>query len=272
MPNSLKIGIGLLILASIFFLCVTLALFVMHGSEKGKRIFLEERLDEILAANTKLEKDFDEIRFINKDLENKLSSSRQQLKSLSESHAREKESRELLMSDLEKQKEEAQRLMGEIASEREGKEGLVEKLAQAESDYERLRGQLAMIIKAKETLEKKVKEIISKKGVELEKIVVQPGAPSEFVPEELSSAQGGYGFFEEKEYFEDTSTYESQRGEVLIVNKKFGFAIVDLGNMTALAWAISLRSTEKTNFWLRPGWKNYTTGCPPPQSCLNIKR
>jgi len=240
-------GIGLLILASVFFLCVSLALFVMHGSEKEKRVSLEERLDSVLAANKELEKDLDEITLMNKGLESKLSSSRQQLKSLSESHSKEKESRQLLMSDLEREKESVQRLMNEITSEKEGKEGLVEKLAQAEGDYERLKNQLAMIMKAKETLERKVKEIISKKGVELDRIVVQQGAPSEFAPEEISSMREGSGFFEE-ESFEDTGADGFQGGEVLIVNKKFGFAIVNMGKYDGLGLGDLLGVYRKDKF------------------------
>ena len=226
MPESLKIGVGLLILVSIFFLCLSIALFFTKESEREKKVALEAELDKVLEAKDELRESLDELRIVNKDLEAKLASSRQEIKALAQDHTKEKQARELLMADLEKEKKEVKDLVDEIMGSKEEKVGLVQKLAQAETDYQALREQLNVIVQAKETLEQKVRGIISQKGVELEKIVVAPDSAVATYPETEIYGEDLSMFVDE----EDTGV----DGEVLIVNKKFNFVVVNLGKTDGL--------------------------------------
>ena len=222
MPNNLKLGISLLILVSIFFMCVSVGLFFVGENEKDKRLFLENKIEEIVKAKDDLKKTLDDLEVINKDLESKLSSTHQQIKSLSEDYAREKGMRESLAAELYGQKKEAKELIDDIMEAKEQRVGFIQKLAQAEDGYRKLKAQLQVVVQAKETLEKKVKEIIAQKGVELEKIIVQPGG---FYPE-MPAYESGPPAVIERDIIAD--------GEVLVVNKKFDFVIVNLGKSNGL--------------------------------------
>jgi len=203
-----------------------MALFFTKESEREKRVALEEELDEVLEAKDELADGLEELRLVNKDLEAKLASSRQEIKSLAQNHAKEKEARQLLMADLEKEKKEVKDLVDEIMGAKEEKVGLVQKIARAENDYRELKEQLNVIVQAKGTLERKVREIISQKGVELEKIVVQADGSVATYPEIETPDNYLPIFVGDEEDILD--------GEVLIVNGKFNFVVVNLGKTDGL--------------------------------------
>lgn len=239
MPDSLKLGIALLVIVSIFFLCVSVALIFIKESEKDKRLTLEARLDEILDINDELEQNLEELGFVNRDLETKLNGVQRELKGLTEDYSNEKNNSKLITAELDEQKKEVKKLVDEVMAEKEEKVGFVQKLAQAENEYQKLRSQLEIVVQAKETLERKVKEIIAQKGVELERIVVEtdmaPGEPvydtySEFAEEEIDQRDS------------------DRDADVLIVNKKFGFLIVNLGRSSGLSLGDGLEIYRNREF------------------------
>ena len=132
------------------------------------------------------------------------------------------------MGELDKEKSEVEKLVGDIMEEKDERVSLVQRLAQAEGEYEKLKSQLETMVQAKKTLESKVKEIISQKGVELDKIIIQPDSPlPKLTSYEPAPEYSGY----EPDFRAEEPGAD---GEVLIVNKKFDFVIVDMGKSSGV--------------------------------------
>jgi len=235
MQKNLKLGISLLVVTSVFFLCVSLALFFMKEDEKDRRISVEGELEETLAVNTELESGLEELKIVNTDLESRLDASENQVKTLNERLSREKEAHKATKAELAEQKKEARKLADQIVAEKEEKVGIVKKTSNVESENRRLKNQLELILQAKETLEKKVKEIISQKGVELEKIVIEGGVHQPvYPPLAPEPAESTAQFPVPVEAVKEAPRILSEGGEVLIVNKKFDFIISNLGEANGL--------------------------------------
>ena len=84
MNKNLKIGLLLLVLASVYFLCSAVAFFIMREGEKEKRLYLEQELREIVEAKDGLAKDLGEMKTRNRELESRLNSVKEQARSISE--------------------------------------------------------------------------------------------------------------------------------------------------------------------------------------------
>lgn len=213
MNKNLKIGLVLLIIASVSFLCSTVAFFILKESEKEKRLYLEKELKETIAERESIAKDLEEIKILKRDLESKLSSAQEEAKRISEELAKEKEARGLIASQLGEEKKRSDTLMADVMKEKEERLTLVHQLARAGDSYRQLKEQFDLLVEAKETLEDKLKEMMAKKGVELEKIEVR----SEYQPRDIASCD------------EEVTSKDVKSGDVLVVNKKFDFIVSNIG-------------------------------------------
>lgn len=214
MNRNLKIGLTLLIAASVFFLCSTVAFFILKEAEKEKRLYLERELSDIMKAKESLAQDLEEIKIINRDLESKLSSTKEEAGRISEELVREKEAKRLITSQLEEEKKKSDTLMADIMKEKEERLNLVHQLSQAEESYRELKDQFNLLIEAKETLEDKLKKMMAKKGVELEKIEIKRGyePEAELALKNTPITPGG-----------------KRSADVLVVNRKFDFIVTNIG-------------------------------------------
>ncbi len=224
MNKNLKIGLTLLIIASVVFLCTTVAFFVLKSAETQKRIFVEAQLEKINIAKAALAEDIEELRKKNAQLEGKILTASEEAKRISRELASEKESKLALARELEDERKKSDGFIDDIMKEKEERLGLVHKLSRAEDEYQQLREEYDILLQAKEALEKKVKSVMAKKGVELERIEVRRGyrIDEEPVIEELPEEV-------------ITETIDNKRGSVLVVNKKFNFIVANIGLSDGLA-------------------------------------
>jgi hypothetical protein len=231
MNRNLKIGLSLLIIASVVFLSSTIAFFVLKEAEAEKREYIERELKDVLRAKGDLSKEISELKASNRELENRLSSAKDQARSISEEIAREKEARRMLSMQLEEEKKKSDGLMADIMREKEERLTLVHQLAKAEESYRQMKEQFNMMLQAKETLEEKLKDMMAKKGVELERIEVR----SDYVPgyEEPAAPEPRDMITEAAETEPAPAATAPARpvkpAKVLVVNRKFSFVVANLG-------------------------------------------
>ncbi|NQT06541.1 MAG: hypothetical protein HQ575_03270 [Candidatus Omnitrophica bacterium] len=244
MNKNLKIGLGLLITASVFLMCSTVAFFILKESEKEKRAYIEAELKKAVIAKEDTVRELGEIKIINKDLESKLSSARDEAKKISEQLAREKASKESLTSQLEEEKRKSDELLDDVMKEKEERLGLVHKLTSAEGAFRDLNDQYKVLMDAKETLEARLKDMMTRKGVELERIEVRG---STYQKDESGDLTNRYyekplnisrpapsekpkdDVVVETAYTKIPAEAPQNQGAVLVVNRKFDFIVSNLG-------------------------------------------
>lgn len=217
MEKNSRFILNVLLIASTIFLISAVSLFFMRQAEMEKRVALEKKLVELNKEKERLAKDLDEAIVIKNDLEIKLGSLQAKAALLEGQLAEEKRGREVVWSQLENEKRESKKLVDDITKLKEEKEEIALNLASIKSECEMLKERLSNVQQAKEVLENKLKEVLSKKEVELEKIVVRP---------ETASARG---ISAGETNSVPASDANAVKGEVLIVNKKFDFVVVNLG-------------------------------------------
>lgn len=222
MNRNLKIGLALLIVASVFFLCSTVAFIILRESERQKRLYIEEKLQIAITANESIAKDLEQIKVVNQDLAGKLNTMKEQAREISEELAKEKEAKKQLASQVEREEKKADQLMADIMKEKEERLSFVHKLAKAEDSYRKLKDQFELMVGAKESLEGKLKKMMAKKGVELEKIEVRPGRQAAGPRIENLKTVVVAG---------PVATNDSPEANVLIVNRKFGFIVANIGKL-----------------------------------------
>ncbi len=230
MNRNLKVGLVLMIIASVFFLCTTLAFYILREAEKEKRLYLEEELEGVLEAKRLLAEDLGEIKIINRDLESKLGSARQEAERIAEELQKEKEAKELIVSKLEEEKKKTDTLMVDIMKEKEERLDILHKLAKAEETYNELKEEYDLMVKAKERLQEKIKRMMAQKGVELERIEVRGSTEEDITEEDITreEVEDVMQFAEEDVASEET---EDPDADVLVVNRKFDFIVANLGKL-----------------------------------------
>lgn len=262
MNTSLKIGLVLLIVASVLFLCSTVAFYILREAEKEKIVYLKQELKSVEDARESIAKDLEEIKVVKRNLESKLNSAEEEARRISEELIREKEAKKIIMSQFEEEKKKSDSLMTDIMNEKEKHLNLLQQLSKAEEAYRGLREQFELMVEAKETLEKKFKAMMAKKGVELERIEVRRG----YQKDERSA--------DTKFNKPSPMPRSSKNGNVLVVNKKFDFIVANMGKLDGVDVGTELDVYRDTEFIAKtkveklydkmsaatilPGWENAT--------------
>ncbi|MDD5449996.1 MAG: hypothetical protein PHO42_05300 [Candidatus Omnitrophica bacterium] len=224
MEKNLKSFSGVLLTASTLFLITTVSLFFMRQAEIEKRVSVEKRLDDLTKEKVKLANALEETIVIKNDLEVKLGGLEERAKSLEGQLDEEKRSRETVYSQLENEKRESRRIADDLIKVQGEKDQISQTLTGIRNECESLKAQLSSVQQAKEVLESKLKDILSKKEVELEKIVVRPEAP-------VNQDAGA-----------------PIKGEILVINKKFDFAVVSLGDDAGIRPGMNLNVYRNGRF------------------------
>lgn len=190
-------SIGAIIVAVIF-LFSTIVLFVMLTGERNSKTALQSELTEVMKAKKKLSQEIDEVKVSKSELEMKLSTLEAQAKTLSESYEKEKAQGESLKQELAKRYTELGSVKGQLEGIATEKQNLQEQLDQEKTKYNQLKERVDKLVGVKDELESKIKDIVDKQGVELERIVVKEQGELE--------------------------------GKVLVVNKEYNFVVTDMGS------------------------------------------
>ena len=211
-----KSSIAVIIL-SIFLVGATAAavtFLLSRNAEQAKRIWAEDQIQRLKQAKRGLEQEREELIKVKQELENQLADVNTQAKALSDQLAQEKRAREALTTELAQVRKGTQRFEGQLDAERNEKEELTGELAKAKQSYQSLSNELTTLRQAKEALEKRVKEMLTARAKEAERIVVKPplGAPALVFPSAASALPPALA------------------GRILVVNREFNFVVVSLGS------------------------------------------
>lgn len=225
--------VSVLSLLCVLFLSTTVVLYVLREREIEKSMLLAGERDFL---RSELKRSTEEKEGLSKKLKNE-ESKRLQLQSEVE---RLKKQTQLLRAQLESERsrwqeaswqsgvsqEEYDQLLKRYQEAIEQQEGLKRQIDKIQSSQDLLKVRLQIVQRAKEALEEKLSQMISSREVGLGKIVVtaHPTPMSE-------SNSSGLGI----ELVSDVEQMEQDKeGHILVVNRRFDFAVVDLGSQDGI--------------------------------------
>lgn len=192
----------LAVMAAVFF-ATTAALYVFLNAERSKRETAEKKLNEVTIEKENVERDLEETIKVKVNLETQLKDTETKLEGISKELADEKQAKEVLEAEIETVKKDTLSLRSQLDSEKRSrlvltteKSKLSDDLTKVKKDYDSLKMQLEQVKRVKDALEAKVSDMLSKQQAQLEKIVVTP---------------------------------KDIEGKVMVVNKDFGFIVINLG-------------------------------------------
>lgn len=252
MEKNQKLVMGALSVICALCLVSAVALFFMKQIEVEKRVLLEKQMDSLTKEKTRISKELDDTVILKKDLETKLADVQERVKSTEGQLAEEKRSRESLFSQLETEKRESKRIVEELARLKDEKESIAKDFENIKGETSALRTQLESVQQAKEIVESRLKEILAKSEVDLDKIVVKPEGytnPAGAVPAVANPtvADQAAADSQRTENIANMPLNPGQRnpasgptGEVLVINKKFDFIVVSLGEEDGLKVGMDL--------------------------------
>lgn len=234
MGKNTKLVLGALLIIGAVFFASSVTLFFMRQEEVAKRVSAERQLEELKREKIRLSKELEDAVVVKKDLEIQLGNSQQKTGLLEKQLEEERRAKDTIFSQFENEKKESKRLVDEMMRIRDEKEEIALKLAAVKNECETIKTQLSSVQQAKEILEGKLKELMTKNEVELEKIVVKPEltpapAPGETPP----PAQVDESIA--------NPTPSATKGEVMVVNNKFDFVVVNLGEVNGLVPGMNLK-------------------------------
>lgn len=229
MEKNVKFTTSVLMVACVVFLIISVALFFMRQTEIEKRVALEKNIEELNKEKSRLTNELDDVTLVKKDLEIKLNGIQEKVKLVEGQLEDEKRSKESLFAQFEAEKNESKRIVDELMKLKDEKELISVELVNIKGECSALKTQLYSVQQAKEVLESKLKDMLAKSEVELEKIVVKPEAAIDVQENAVVS----------NETIVSTPVVDKQ-GEVLVVNKKFDFVVVNLGETDGLMPGMSL--------------------------------
>ena len=173
-----KIWIISLSIICFILLYSTMAFYVMEESEKGKKIVLQKRFDEVTAVKQTLETQLKEAEMANVELKTRLKTQEETIASITQNLEEAKSENSKNLFKLQGRENEIRGMKTRLANENIEKESLLKKIEKADAECINLKSQLDNILKTREETEKKAKESLEKEGVSLGTIVVeQKGRP-----------------------------------------------------------------------------------------------
>ncbi len=191
-PLSIVLGALALLL-----LIMSLSLFVSLSRVKNEKTTLQTELAQVMKERKKISLALEELEVIKKDLDIKVNELQTETALLSENL--EEQKRKSASAEREAQEKEKQLVAARerLQKAREEKEELERQVVREQERYTQLKSRIDKLIDVKNTLDKKVRDIINKQGVELERIVVHSAGQLE--------------------------------GRILVVNRDYNFVVVDIG-------------------------------------------
>ena len=219
MSKIFKIILLLLIIINIISGVAAVLAFIAKEREYTKRIILEDKLAATLKDKKRLE---DEIELAKKAQEQssaKIKELEIKIKGLESTIDGEKEKSKTALLNLSNKEEELAKLKEELEKERKEKINISKRLEDMEFDYTRAKAEITRLKDEKTQLEKRIADL-KEKSVDLDKIVVNPNAPSS-TPTQTPPVL-------------TPTPKEPLRGRVLVVNKEYSFIVTDLGQKDGL--------------------------------------
>lgn len=202
-----KAAIVLLLILAVISLGLAGTTFYFLQQEQSAKQALQTKLDNLQVKYKETEVKLEESRKTAARLESRITENELNIEAINKELQQEKSSKEEALSSMDQ-------LKAELEQQRSQGSELQDKFNQVQKELKDKQSQLAALESKKEELESKIKELEEKsKYIELGKIVVSPdtGSDSANLQQENSAAQ-------------------PKEGKVLVVNKEYDFAVINLGN------------------------------------------
>ena len=202
----------LIILIGLILISITVAGggFYLLQKERVRNVQLEENLEEITTKNKIMESKYLEAQKLLTSMEENLKAANSKIESLTNELAQEKGAKEEALGKIEQ-------IKMDLQQQRNMRVNLEGDLLEAQDEVKKTKSELNDLRIKKEEIENKLKEFEgrTKGGVELGKIVVTPEPSAKKKPvkpvKEVSKPKG-------------------IEGKVLVVNKDYNFAVINLGS------------------------------------------
>ncbi|MDO8662071.1 MAG: hypothetical protein Q7K98_02465 [Candidatus Omnitrophota bacterium] len=188
----------------------------LYQQEHSRNIDLQSKLDELSTKQKLTEVKLLEAQKSLSALESKLKDATSQIDTLTSQLQQEKTSKEEALAKIDQMK-------ADLDRQKELRSDLENKFSKAQDDVRAIQGKLGKIESEKATLEAKVKDLEAKSNVELGKIVVSP----ETVQVNPSTATA--------QVIKPVAPAQKLEGKVLVLNKEYDFAVINLGNKDGIA-------------------------------------
>lgn len=195
--KEIKLITIIFIVLSIVFIISTSALYIILAREKIERNTLQNELADVMKERKKLSIEIEELKLIKGDLEVKVSGLETQAKALTEDYEKEKSQNDVIRAELTEKAKGLEEAGEKLKAAKTEKEKLQELFDSEKARYDQLKERVNKLVEVKDVLEEKVRDIINKQGIELERIVIK--------------AEG------------------ELEGRVLVVNREFNFIVVNIG-------------------------------------------
>ncbi|MBU1007437.1 MAG: hypothetical protein KKH08_07635 [Candidatus Omnitrophica bacterium] len=209
MSKNFKIVLILLIAASVISAVMAVFSFVGKEREYMKRLLLEDKLSAILKDKKGLEDQIDSSKKAKEEAESKIKKIQEDMADLKALVKDEKEKNKDMSLDISEKEEKIERLKKDLEIEKKEKLTISKKLEDMEFDYTKAKTDASRLKQEKERLEKRLFDL-KERSVDLDTIVVNPASYSATT----KSAE---------------PVKELMRGRVLVVNREYGFIVIDLG-------------------------------------------
>lgn len=224
-----KIKPSLLILIVLVLASASLACsgFYFLQKERANSASLQKALDELNAKQALSEKKLAESQKAIDGLEEKLSGAKTQIASLNDDLETEKAAKTAALKQVDE-------LKANLEEQKKVKSDVEEKLNKAQEEAKKIKTELRDLENKKSSLEKKITELEDKlkPGVELGTIVVNPETGMPQTPQ-AAATTGAENAPEEKPAVTPgaaPASSPSPEGKVLVVNKDYNFAVINLGS------------------------------------------
>lgn len=211
---------GILTLLIIVSLSLAGSGFYFFAKERVKSSSLQAGLDNLKAQQRIAESKLEESKKTIAGLESKLTDAAGQVEKLRVALEEERSGREGAM-------ETVTRLLEELQAQKRLKSDLEVVLKQNQEDLEKLKDEFNKLQSEKAALEGKMRELgVPFPGVELGKIIVSPEAGTNAATATVAGPA--------EAIIETTTVASGREGKVLVVNKDYNFAVINLGSKDGL--------------------------------------
>jgi len=163
---SLSVAAGILLIT-------TIAFYVIKENQKEKIGTLQKHLDETTAAKQNLEVKLKDVEIANAEMKSAVAAKDEKIDMLNKYLEEQKTLNGKAISKLQERDFEIRSLKAKIEEEKAEKEELIKRSDKLHENYLNIKFQLANLIKTKEEMERKARELADKEGVSLGTVVIK---------------------------------------------------------------------------------------------------
>ena len=157
----------------ILLLFTTTFLYMIKENEKEKRIGLQKQVDELMIKEQNFELKLKETEMVNAQMAASIKFQEEKISMLAKGFEDEKEARNKSAAKIQEKEFEIQTLKARIEEMKADKEDVLKSLDKLNEDYLNMKFNLENLIKTKDELEKRTKELAEKEGVSLGTVVIK---------------------------------------------------------------------------------------------------